>query len=433
MTPTSSFSSSSVWSYWAAYVLFVALAVCLATLRAAYAISGRAGAARLCEKFPAARQRISAWAPRWDVLRVTILTLANLANIASVVCILHLAHYHLAISDGARLALVVLAATFVVILAMNMVPQALSEGYADRISIVFLPLMTFLARLLWPVVWPLCKIESLLRHRILARSDEDDRPTPEESIITLVDSTRDNDLEEEEREMIRSVFEFGETVAREIMIPRIDVEGLEDTLTIGQCARKIISSRYSRYPVFHENLDDIKGVVHVKSILGELCNEQAERIVADVAKPLPFVPESMPINDLLQLLRKEQSQIAIVVDEYGGTAGLITVEDIVEELVGEIQDEYDGLLPESMRRLPDGSILLNARSLVDEVNDQLRLHIPASEEYDSVGGYVIHALGRIPRPGDAVEGTDFQLTVQTANPRQVLTLKLIVRPGETSP
>ncbi len=411
-------------NYFVWYFIFLLLGVFFSTLRAALALTGRTGTARLVEKFPDKKDDLRLWLPNWDMYRLTVLLLTSLMNAA---CVTFAVMWVMSIGNAwmwFEIAGVILFTAFVITLALNILPQALSEGYADRICMLFVPCIRIIAWFAWPIAWPLARLDHHLRRKMVSGSDEDDRPTTEEAIRSLVSSDDTNGLDEEEREIIRSVFEFGDTVAREIMIPRVDMEGFEDTETIEQCAAKITKSRYSRYPIYHENLDDIRGAIHVKDVLLFWAEGKLKEPVIHAAKPVPFVPESMPINDLLQLLREEQSQIAIVVDEYGGTAGLAAMEDIIEELVGDIQDEYDDHSDESINRLSDGSVIVSARMLVDEVNDQLHLHIPLSEEYDSIGGYVIRELGHIPRAGESVEGHDFHITVQSAGAKLVNTLRI---------
>jgi len=408
----------------AAYIVLLVLASVFATLRAAYTITGRAGAERLRERFPHAKNRITYWAPRWDRLRITLLLWAVLMNAASVTSALMLVIKPGMPWNWLEISGILLLTTLLLTITLNILPQALSAGYADRISILFLPLTALFSWIVWPIAWPLAKLEKRLRKRIISVSDEDDRPTLEDSVRSLVGKQDNKDLEEEEREIIRSVFEFGETVTREIMVPRVDMEGIEDVETIEQCVKHIIHSRYSRFPIFHENLDDIKGCIHVRDILCGLRQNKGSQRIVNVAKAIPFVPESMPINDLLQLLRAEQSQMAIIVDEYGGTAGLVTMEDIIEELVGEIQDEYDDESEKKIKRLSDGSVIIDARMPVDEINDRLNMNIPTSDEYDSIAGFVTCELGRIPRPGEVLEKTEFTITVQSADARRIHSIRL---------
>ncbi len=208
------------------------------------------------------------------------------------------------------------------------------------------------------------------------------------------------------------------------MTPRIDAESLEDTLTIEECVSEIKKSSHSRFPIFHETMDHIQGMVHVKDLLRLLSEGKGDGPVIQAVNESTFVPESMPINDLLNLMRTEQIQLAIVVDEYGGTAGLVTIEDIIEELVGEIQDEYDHE-EEHIHRLSGGSVILDARTPVDKANKLLDLTIPEKEEYDSIGGYVFHVMGKIPRPGEVLDNDAYTITIQTANSHRLHTVRIL--------
>jgi len=257
-------------------------------------------------------------------------------------------------------------------------------------------------------------------------AEEEDRPTREEATLSMVSPDQESDLQAEEKQIIRSALEFGDTVTREIMTPRVDIIGLEDSTIVGEAIAVIKRSGRSRFPVFHEHLDDILGVVHVKDLLVLLGEGKESVPVITAAKPVPFVPESMPISDLLQLLRSRQAQLAIVVDEYGGTSGLVTIEDILEELVGEIHDEYDVREVEA-RRLPDGSVVMSARTPVSAANRLSGVNIPEGDDYDSVGGYIFSVLGYIPKAGETVEGDDFTITVQAADQRQIHLVRITPR------
>ncbi|MEM7394987.1 MAG: hemolysin family protein, partial [Verrucomicrobiota bacterium] len=182
-------------------------------------------------------------------------------------------------------------------------------------------------------------------------------------------------------------------------------------------------SPYSRFPVYHETSDHILGIVHIKDLHNRVRQDESAMPITRLLKEVPFVPESMPINDLLKMLRAEQTQMAVVVDEYGGTAGLVTMEDIIEELVGDIQDEHDN--EETMvQRLSDDSFVLDAKMPVDEINQLLSLDIPESEEYESVGGYLFQELGRIPRPGEILEKELYSITITQANSHQLQKVRI---------
>jgi CBS domain containing-hemolysin-like protein len=392
------------------------------TLYASLTNSQDAGLTRLIEKFPKDGKRIDYWQSRWDQLRAAAFLVSMICTVGSV------ATGVVAMDPSSRFFPFRLAALGIVwaaflSLMVHVLPRVISMGYADLMSVRFLPLAAVGARLLFPLAWPLAGLEQRLLKWMLAEADEENRPSREEEILYLVDRTSTEILEAEEREMIKSVFEFGETVTREVMTPRVDVMGLEDDMTVAACCDTIKESPYSRFPVYRENIDHTRGFVHVKALLRLVTEGRGEGPVGDVASDIPFVPGTLPLNDLLKLLRDGKEQIAIVMDEYGGTAGLITMEDIIEELVGDIHDEFDQerLI---MQRLPDGSTVLDARILVDDANSLLSINLPTSEEYDTLGGLVVHQLGRIPKAGEAVQVVDLELAVHAASDRRIQSVRI---------
>lgn len=393
-----------------------------AVLFSAFRETGNAGIARLVDKKPEAKQTLLHWAPRWNLVRTALRFCLTLFELAAAGFALHT----FALTSPAHWAALLLIMAILYMVFIRVVPFVLAESYADRLSLSFLPLAIALTRLLTPIVWPIYAVERGLLARALSSSDEDDRPTAEEEIMTLVEESAEEELEEDERDIIRSVFEFGETVVREIMTPRVDIEGIKDDLSIEQCIDKVKHSRHSRFPVYHETIDDILGVIHVKDLLRLVAQDSKKSAVADITKKTGIVPETMPINDLLKQMQVQNVQMAIVVDEYGGTAGIVCMEDILEELVGEIHDEYDHTEKDIQRR-PDGSLLVKANLAVNDLNEALDLAIPESDEYDSIGGFVLAELGAIPQAGKTLLAGRFQITVQHATPRRIQTL--LIKPA----
>jgi len=425
LTAGATLSTAAVAYYDLSYSLVcLVLGGLFATLFSAYTVTGHVGVSRLKEKAPTGRARLLArWESRWDVLRTSLLLCSIVMEVGFVLFAVRgwaPAPERISLS----LAVIVLVTVFIFSVVFNILPRALSQTHADRITLLFLPLAAGLARLLYPAAWPIVQLGHALHLAFMAESERRDRPTPAEEIRSVVDRASTTELEDGERQILQSVLEFRDTITREIMTPRVDIKSLEDTDTIADCVRAVKDSPYSRFPVYHDTLDDVRGVVHVKDMLWHLDDNAGSVPVIQAVKEVPFVTESMPISDLLTLMRSEKAQIAIVVDEYGGTAGLVSIEDIVEELVGEILDEYD---PDQKRiqRLSDGSAIVDARLPVDEVNTLLALDIPEDEDYDSIGGFVFHELGRIPRPGELIEGPNYEIMVQTANAHQLHTLRVL--------
>jgi putative hemolysin len=406
-------------TYLAASAAALFIAGFWSVLFAAFRETGNAGILRLTEKKPQAKVTLEHWAGHWNLLRTTLRFCLTIFEITAIYFAFHAFNFSLAFEwIGLMLIMTPLYLIFI-----RVIPFVLAESYADRVSLFFLPLVIFFTRLLTPVVWPIYAMERGLLARALSSADDDDSPSPEEEIMTLVDQTDSEELEEEEREIIRSVFEFGDTVVREIMTPRVDIEGLRAGSTVAECVEKVQLSTHSRFPVYDETIDNLAGVVHVKDLLRLFAKGEESRSVTDIVKKLSAVPETMPINDLLRQMREQHFHMALVVDEYGGTAGIVCMEDIIEELIGEIRDEYD-LAEKEIQKRPDGSILVKASLAVADLNEELDLNIPESDEYDSIGGYVLNELGTIPPAGTKISAPGLEISVQNATPRRIHTLLL---------
>lgn len=233
----------------------------------------------------------------------------------------------------------------------------------------------------------------------------------------------DAQREETEEAFIDAVVEFATKIVREVMVPRTDMGCLEDTTSIADAVDIIQETGYSRLPVFHETLDDIVGVLYAKDLLGCMNAGSCPASVASLAREAYFVPETKPVDELLVDMRQRKTHIALVADEYGGTAGLVTIEDLLEEIVGEIFDEYDSAEPLVIVR-EDGSMLLDARLPIDDFNDLFGTDIEL--EADSIGGLFVELAGRIPEPGDTLVVEGVRITVQEVEGTRVR--RLVVEP-----
>lgn len=257
-------------------------------------------------------------------------------------------------------------------------------------------------------------IESLARALVASIPAWQPHPQPEEeNLAELVEREEsEGGIEPEERAMIRAVFALGDTTVREIMVPRIDIVAAEAQSSLEDVAALIAEHGYSRIPIYDGSIDNIVGVVHAKDVLRALARHETVSLRALARAPL-YVPEAKLLDELLEELRAHGVQIAIVVDEYGGTAGLVTLEDVVEEIVGDIQDEHDRREPAIVRN-DDGSALIDARESVSALDELFGVEIE-SDDFDTIGGLVIHALGRLPVAGDHVQayGLDFQVVSVT--------------------
>jgi CBS domain containing-hemolysin-like protein len=228
-------------------------------------------------------------------------------------------------------------------------------------------------------------------------------------------------VESDEREMIHSVFELGDTIVREVMVPRPEIVWIERTKTVRQATSLALRSGFSRIPVLGESIDDIVGVAYLKDMVRRVQGQpEADRQirVEQVMRDAEFVPESKPAADLLREMQQRRTHMAIVIDEYGGTAGLVTIEDILEEIVGEITDEYDNERP-PVEALPDGAVRVTARLPVEDLGELLDVELPDySDDIETVGGLLAQTLGKVPIPGASVRLNDLELTAESTSGRR---------------
>jgi len=249
----------------------------------------------------------------------------------------------------------------------------------------------------------------------------------EEEIKLLVEgSAEEGVLEEEEKEMIHSIFEFTDKVARQVMVPRIDIEGISVEATVDDLVNQVLESGYSRLPVYDTTLDTVVGVIHVKDLLPQLVRGERNLPIRRLMRDPYFVPEGKALDELLHEFRRQKSQLAIVVDEFGGTSGLVTVEDVLEEIVGEIEDEYDVDEHPAMEASISGEgSLVDARMSITGVNEELGLEVPEGD-YETLGGFVFSLLGRAPEVGDRVRHENLEFVVEAMEGRRLVKIGLIV-------
>ncbi|MBK9181099.1 MAG: HlyC/CorC family transporter [Acidimicrobiales bacterium] len=232
----------------------------------------------------------------------------------------------------------------------------------------------------------------------------------EEELLAMTDVAAEEEvIEREERALIHSIIEFGDTVVREVMVPRPDMVTVEARATLDEAITTLLQRGYSRVPVVGEGIDDVVGVVHVRDLIRAVREGQGGEEVRGTCRPARFVPESKRVAELMREMQREKYHQAVVVDEYGGTAGIVTLEDLIEELVGEIVDEFDVEERPQVERLPGGDVLVDARMPVDEANELLGADLP-DDEWDTLGGLVYGLLGRVPAEGESVvfDGLRFQ-------------------------
>jgi len=253
----------------------------------------------------------------------------------------------------------------------------------------------------------------------------------EQEILTMADvAAQEAAIETEERELIHSIFDFGDTVVREVMVPRPDMVVVDADVTVDEAIRMAISAGKSRLPAYHETTDDIVGLVFLKDLVTRSGSGEGNESVRHVLRHANFVPESKRIAELLRAMQTEKFHMAIVIDEHGGTAGLVTMEDLLEEIVGEITDEYDADEPR-VERLPGGALRVPGRTPIDEINELLGEELP-SGEWDTVGGLVFDALGHVPTEGECARVNGFVFCAERVQGRRIVTVRVTPAPEHGS-
>jgi CBS domain containing-hemolysin-like protein len=306
--------------------------------------------------------------------------------------------------------------TPVLVIFGEIVPKTIGQQAADRWARRLVYPLWLASKAFAPVVTPLTKVSSAILRRMRV---------PERKLVTRQEleallktpsvSSRRGEITEGERRMISRIFDFTDTTVADVMVPLSDVVALSETADLATAARQIEETQYTRFPVFRERVDRIVGTVHAFDVLKAGKSEQR---IGMLARAPIFVPGNQPAVDLLVELQRARQGMAIVVDEYGGAVGIATIEDILEEIVGEIEDEHDVAAPK-IRKEAEGVWRVNARTPVAEVNRQLRLELPEGEEYESVGGLVLEKLKHIPREGESVRFGNVLVKVVKANERAV--------------
>jgi putative hemolysin len=258
----------------------------------------------------------------------------------------------------------------------------------------------------------------------------------EEELLATVDvATEEEVIERDERELIHSILEFSDTVVREVMVPRPDMVTVESRARIADAFEVASASGYSRIPVFDQTVDDICGIVYAKDLMRALRDGRADEPVRALARPAHFVPETKRVAALMREMQAEKYHMAIVVDEYGGTAGLVTLEDLIEELVGEIVDEFDVEEP-LVEPLPDGDVRVDGRMLIDEVNELLHAELPDGD-WDTIAGFVFNLLGHVPAEGETVEWDGCRFRAEKVQGRRIGRVRISriagAEPGDSAP
>jgi putative hemolysin len=317
--------------------------------------------------------------------------------------------------------------TFLAVVLSELVPKSLTLDNPERIAVRIARPLEVLSRIGRPVVWLLERSAGLVA-RLLGASGSARRGAAysvQELKLLVEAAQRSGTLEDSERAMLHAVFDFGDLRVREVMIPRTEMIAVPAASTVDELIAIAIEHPYSKFPVYEGTPDQVIGIAHIKDLMRARHGPGQVATVRGLMREALFVPESLRVQDLLARFRASRQHLAVVLDEYGGTAGLVTLEDLLEEIVGEVSDAFDRT-PPPVKRLPDGSALVDGLMLIEEVNQALGLHLEDAH-YDTLAGYMLGRLGRIARLADEVEVHGMRLRVEAMDGRRIA--RLSVRPA----
>ena len=310
------------------------------------------------------------------------------------------------------------------------IPAAWARYAGEAFLIIVLPALLILERLFYPLVSVLSLSDSLVRRLAgVSAEDEDDESRHERELLAAVsEGELLGAVDEEEKEMIESVMDLSDSDVAEIMTPRTEIAAVDQHASLADVKGLIRDIGHSRIPVFEETIDNVLGVIYAKDLL--YIADETSFDATKIMRPVPFIPETKKLRDLLHEFQSQKIHMALVLDEYGGTAGLVTIEDILEELVGEIADEYDQDTPEPIIRIDDHTTDVDARVPVDELNEELDLQLPEEEDYETIGGFVFSAMGHIPEVGERFTHENVEIQVTEAEARRIKRLRIHVKQDE---
>ena len=328
----------------------------------------------------------------------------------------------IAISTGAM--------TILLLIFGEITPKVVAKAYSTHISNAVIKLVYMLSKLFLPISKILMVVSKLIARIFGVKIDEIAFLITEEEIKSVVSvGEEEGVIEEEEKKMIHSIFEFTDTTVKEIMIPRTTVFAVEASKTLEEIWDVITGNGYSRIPVYEEGIDNIIGVFYIKDIFNVIRDGKLNMQVKSFIREAYFVPETKALVEMLEEFKKKHIHMAIVLDEYGGTSGIITIEDLIEEIVGDINDEFDIEHDEEIKKVADNKYIIDAMLDVEFLNEELSIDLPVSEDYDSLGGYIFSVLGRVPLEKDTIthDNGKVEIRVLEVDNRRIVKALIIKR------
>jgi len=334
-------------------------------------------------------------------------------------------------SDWSLLFALVIAVPIFLVFSLA-IPHAWAKYAGEKILCRTYRLVVFFAALVRPILYVLKFTDPIVRRLsgVKQTTREQEQEEKQEEFLTELEQRRmAGVVDEEEQEMIENVLELSDSSADEIMTPRTDIVAVEANSDLQTVLETVVTAGHSRVPVYEDNIDNIVGLIYAKDLLTQVGKSATDFKLCDKMRDAYFVPETKLLRVLLHEFQNQKLHIAVVLDEYGGTAGIVTIEDILEELVGEITDEYEKTPPKPVRKIDQSTIEADARTYIDDLNDDFQLNLPEDEDYDTVGGFVFSHLGYIPKTGETFDYKDLKFTIRSAEARRIKRIR-IQRPSE---
>ena len=329
-------------------------------------------------------------------------------------------------SQPIAVALVTVIVSFFTLIFGELAPKNIALKHAEALALMVADPLNLMAKGAKPLIWLLAKSSDLVLSLFGIKKVHNNQLVTEDEIRSLLRAGHEQGLlDRSETEMIHGIFELGQTTAKEVMVPRIDMVSAEDSLTLGKVLKLMDQSGHSRLPVFHDTVDNIVGFVHDEDVNRALKTKERSASIADIIRPAHFVPDSKKLDSLLEDFKVWKTHSAIVVDEYGGTAGMVTLDDVVEEIVGDIRDEFDTELPH-YKRIDDRTCRIDARMDIEELNESLGTEFP-TEGYETFGGFIYDIAGKVPTVGDKLRwplaDPAWEFVVENVSRRRIISVR----------
>ena len=336
-------------------------------------------------------------------------------------------------ADSFSFIFITMLMAYITLVLGELVPKRMALQWSDKVALAVAKPILFLSKIAFPIVKLLTFSTNFIVKMFGGSAENNSSQITEEEIRLMINVGEERGIiRETETEMINSIFEFDDTVVKEVMTPRTDIAAININASLEEIMEVIVEEHFSRIPVYEDTIDNIVGLLYVKDLFGMMKYGKEFKVsLKDIIRPAYFVPEYKKIDELFKEMQKSKTLIAIVIDEYGGTAGLITIEDLLEEIVGNIFDEYDDVVLE-YEQLDDNTYLINGMLSIDEVNDIMHTELPEDElEFDTISGMVLSLSGKMPEVGDEVEFDGVQFRIEEVDDKRITKIKVKKQSEET--